>query len=128
MVVVALAVGLVLRRGVPSTTGAELALLVYELAVAGSAVLLAAGLVRSGSARAAVADIVVEVGEDRSGTLRDALANVLGDPSLQIAYRIGTQGAFVDAAGRPFDLPDRSVGRALYAHRARRRDGRRSRP
>ena len=113
MVVVALAVGLVLRRGVPSTTGAELALLVYELAVAGSAVLLAAGLVRSGSARAAVADIVVEVGEDRSGTLRDALANVLGDPSLQIAYRIGTQGAFVDAAGRPFDLPDRSVGRAL---------------
>ena len=106
---VAVAGGLALRY----VLGAEPALLLYELAVGGSAVLLAAGLARPETEEAKVADIVVELGEVRSGTLRDALAGILGDPSLEIAYRVATADAYVDASGRPVDLPEPSQGRAI---------------
>ena len=112
-VAAALATGVVLRSVLPPGLGAEPALLVYELALSGSAVLLAAGLARSASGEAAVADIVVDLGEDRSGTLRDALAEVLGDPSLGVGFRIGARDGYVDAGGRPFDVPEASFGRAI---------------
>ena len=45
------------------------------------------GLLRTRMARAAVADLVVELGQTPTpARLRDALANALGDPSLQVAY------------------------------------------
>jgi len=96
-----------------SVFGAEPALLLYELAISGSAVLLAAALVRPETEGSTVADIVVELGEVRSGTLRDALADILGDPSLEIAYRVAAGDAYVDASGRPVDLPEPSHGRAI---------------
>ncbi len=111
---VAVAAGLALR----SVLGVEPALLFYELAVSGSAVLLAAGLARPETEEAKVADIVVELGEVRSGTLRDALAGILGDPSLAILYRVATADAYVDASGRPVDLPEPSQRRAITRDRA----------
>ncbi len=106
---VAVAGGLALRY----VLGAEPALLLYELAVGGSAVLLAAGLARPETEDAKVADIVVELGEVRSGTLRDALAGILGDGSLEIAYRVATADAYVNASGQPVDLHEPSQGRAI---------------
>ena len=106
---VAVAGGLALRN----VLGTEPALLLYEVAVSGSAVLLAAGIARPETDEATVADIVVELGEVRSGTLRDALAGILGDPSLEIAYRVATGDAYVDATGRRVDLPEPSLGRAI---------------
>ena len=106
---VAVAGGLALRP----VLGAETALLLYELAVGGSAILLAAGLARPETEDAKVADLVVELGEVRSGTLRDALAGILGDSSLEIAYRVATADAYVDASGRPVDLPEPSQRRAI---------------
>ena len=58
-------------------------------------------------------DLVVDLGDTRSGTVRDALAQALGDPTLAVGYRI--DGRYVDAAGRPTTLPppgsDRKVTR-----------------
>ena len=58
---------------------------------------------------------MVELGEARSGTLRDALSRALGDPTLEVGYWLPDRGMYVDAAGRALDLPahgsDRRVTR-----------------
>ena len=65
-------------------------------------------------ARAAVADLVVELGQTPTpARLRDALANALGDPSLQVAYWSPGRELFVDAAGEPVELPDERSGQAI---------------
>jgi signal transduction histidine kinase len=71
-----------------------------------------AGLLRSRLARAGVSDLVVELSKaPSSGSIRSALARTLGDPTLELAFPIGTDGSFVDDRGRPIELPARS-GRA----------------
>lgn len=71
-------------------------------------------MLRARMARAGVADLVVELGQTPTpARLRDALANALGDPSLQVAYWAPTQDRFVDAAGEPMDLPEVSTGQAV---------------
>jgi hypothetical protein len=47
--------------------------------------------------------------------LREALARVLGDPSMQILYRVRGAGGseFVDEAGRPAALPGDDAGRSV---------------
>src|SRR5262249_26913744 len=67
--------------------------------------------------RGAVGNLVVELGahaEPQAG-LREAMARVLGDPSLQILYRVrSVDGSeFVDDSGRPAALPDASTGRSV---------------
>lgn len=105
--------GAVLRIVLAPGVGAEAANLFYAVAIATSAVVLAAGILRPISDDSAVADLVVELGEIRSGTLRDALAGVLGDPNLEVGYRVGDVNSYVDAAGRPVTIPDRSLGRTV---------------
>ena len=54
----------------------------------------------------------MELGETRSGTLRDGLARALGDPTLEVAYWAPATGSYVDAAGRRVDIspgPERRV-------------------
>jgi signal transduction histidine kinase len=80
-------------------------LLVYEAALGVLAAGLAVVLLRRPWERTAVTDLVVELGQTRSGTLRDALARALGDPTVEVGYRLQDKGIYVDAAGRPFDLP-----------------------
>jgi signal transduction histidine kinase len=63
--------------------------------------------------RAAVADLVVELGEARSGTLRGELSRALGDPSLEIGYWLRDRAVFVDAEGRPFTPPKLGSGRSM---------------
>ena len=110
---IAVAAGLALRHVLGAGPGAEAAFVLYELALGGSAVLLAAGLARTDTDEVAVADMVVELGEVPSGTLRDALADVLGDPGLEVGYRGGTRDGFLDAAGRPFEIPGPSLHREV---------------
>jgi signal transduction histidine kinase len=50
--------------------------------------------------RAALARLVVELAASPGSGLRGLLAGLLGDPSLQLAYRTG-DGNLVDARGRP---------------------------
>ena len=92
-----------LRRAFPTQEVTDGTLLVYEAALCMLAIALLAGLVREPWARTRVTDLVVDLGEKRSGTLRDALAGALGDPTLEVGYWLGD--GYVDADGRPLALP-----------------------
>jgi signal transduction histidine kinase len=94
------------------TAGArDAALLAYEVALCAVAIYLASGAVRRPWERPDVTDLVVDLGETRSGTVREALAQALGDPTLAVAYRV--DGGYVDAAGRPTNLPPTGTGRQV---------------
>lgn len=99
------------RFAVPGPATGTMTLLIYETALCSLAAGLLLGLLRWPWERAEVADLVVELGETRSGTLRDELARALGDPSLQVGYWLPESAAFVDAAGRPLQVPDPASGR-----------------
>jgi len=66
---------------------------------------LLAGLLRAQLARAAVGDLLVELERTPTEGLRDALANALGDPTLELAFSLPESQGLVDAAGRPVRLP-----------------------
>jgi signal transduction histidine kinase len=71
-----------------------------------------AGLLRSRVAgAAAVSDLVVRLGAHR-GELREALADALGDPTLELAYWLPERGEWVDAAGASVDLTTTAPDRA----------------
>ena len=71
-------------------------------------------LLQARMARGAVADLVVDVGQTPTPSrLRDALANALGDPSLQVAYWAAAEDRFVDAAGVTVELPEGATGQAV---------------
>ncbi|TWD72015.1 hypothetical protein FB561_7592 [Kribbella amoyensis] len=72
-------------------------LLTYEAVLCGIAVALTLDLGRTGSP--AVTDLVVELGETTSGTLRDTLARVLGDPSLRLGYWSDDAHTYLDDRG-----------------------------
>jgi signal transduction histidine kinase len=108
---IVLAAGAVARLAFAEGDADDPALLAYEVALCGAAVGLAAALVSARWLRPPVADLVVEVGEARTTTIRDALAHALGDPSLEVAYR--ADGGWVDARGRPVVLPPEGAGRAV---------------
>ena len=89
----------------------DAALLGYEVALCFVAIYFVSGAIRRPWERPDVTDLVVDLGETRSGTVRDALAQALGDPTLAVAYRI--DGGYVDAAGRPTTLPPPGSGRRV---------------
>jgi PAS domain S-box-containing protein len=70
------------------------------------------GIVRSRFARGSVAGLVLSIG--RGKPLREAIAIALGDPALEIAYRI-EDGRFVDRDGRPIDPASAGPGRSATA-------------
>jgi signal transduction histidine kinase len=88
-------------------------LLLYEAALCLLVGGLLVGLVVAPWQAAAVADLVVELGEARSGTLRGALARALGDPSLEIGYWLPDRDAYVDAEGRALPRPEPGSGRSM---------------
>jgi signal transduction histidine kinase len=70
-----------------------------------------AGIVRSRLRRQEASDLVVELRIEGAASLRERLARVLGDSTLDLAYRLD-DGRYVDAAGQPFELPrgpDRTI-------------------
>lgn len=97
--------------GGPSAQGP--ALLAYEVALCIIASGLFVAVVARSWERADVTDLVVELGEARSGTLRGELSRALGDPSLEVAYWVADAGAFVNAEGRALALPDADPGRSV---------------
>jgi signal transduction histidine kinase len=66
------------------------------------------GLLRSRVAdAAAVSELVASLGEwgARRGRLRDALAEALGDPSLELSFWLPQRRCWVDEGGLPVELP-----------------------
>jgi signal transduction histidine kinase len=88
-------------------------LLVYEAALCVLATGLLAGLLVAPWQRAVVTDLVVELGEARSGTLRGELSQALGDPSLEVGYWLPDRAVFVDAEGRVLSMPGPGSGRSV---------------
>ena len=75
-----------------------------------TALLVLAGVVgwsrfRARRARDVVARLVLELAQSPPpGGLRDALAGIVGDPGLVLAYPLGDDGRLVDASGAPIEL------------------------
>ena len=96
---VVIVAGAVVRLVAPGPDAGTVVLLAYEAMVIAVAAGLTAGLLSAGWERAAVTDLVVELGEARSGNLRAELARALGDPSLEVGYWQPDPRAFVDLEG-----------------------------
>jgi signal transduction histidine kinase len=71
------------------------------------------GILWSRLRRPEASELVVELQAQTPATMGERLAGALGDPTLEIAYRLG-DGLYVDPAGRPVELP-RDPGRAVTA-------------
>ncbi len=110
--------------GVPNGTQDKL-YLIGLLPLAAVPYAFLAGLLRSRLTRAGAVSELVErlsdADEPRLG-VREALAQALGDPSLQLAYWVPARGGYVDADGRPIELP-REFGAAGQAWTPVERDG-----
>jgi len=65
------------------------------------------GIVSSRLRRPQASELVVELRSEAAATLRERLARALGDPTLEVAYRLG-DGRYVDPSGRPIELPQRT--------------------
>ncbi len=102
--------GAAARIAVPSGDAVDPALLAYEAVLVAIAVGLYARL--RGPAVPAVADLVVELGEARSGTLRDRLAHALRDPTLELGYWSPEAHAYLDDRGAAVVLPEPGAGRS----------------
>jgi len=76
-------------------------------------VALATGLLWGRTARSAVADLVVELERTPPGSVRDALARTLGDPSLEVALWLPERSSYVDGTGQSLELPTPNSGRAV---------------
>ncbi|WP_054569421.1 sensor histidine kinase [Frankia sp. R43] len=87
----------------------ELRLGLVGVAALAAATLPAAALVGLGRvlvARGRVARLIVELERDPDPRrLRDAMADVLGDPTLEVAYRLPDAPGWVDITGRPLPPP-----------------------
>ena len=72
------------------------------------------GLLRQRLDRAAVGQLVVDLGAVREGDPLDGLLRTaLKDPSLQVAYWRPETQEYLDGSGRPFPMPARDAGRAV---------------
>ena len=86
--------------------------IVYAGAVAMGAVWLAVDLRWGGWSQDALARLVIDLGDRAEpSTLRGRLAEVLGDPSLVIGYRVGEGTPYVDEAGLPVEIGAAGPGR-----------------
>jgi signal transduction histidine kinase len=69
------------------------------------------GIMWSRLRRSEASNLVVELRTEAPASMRERLAQALGDPTLEVAYRLG-DGRYVDAAGGPTELPHQA-GRAV---------------
>jgi signal transduction histidine kinase len=65
----------------------------------------------------AVGQLVSRLGEGphAAGGLRDALAEALDDPSLELVYWLPEGQRYVDFRGRPYELPEDDPSRSIHA-------------
>lgn len=107
------AVALLTELGLPTGLGQRWALVGLLLIPTAPVVFLAA-LLRTRLARASVGDLVLELGEaSPRGPLRDTLARVLGDPTVEVAYWLAERDEYVDSAGQPLAMPVGDRSRAV---------------
>ena len=82
------------------------------LAVGVGASILAAGMLGWWSRGSDVTDLVVQLGERPGGELANAVADALGDPTLEVGFWSADVGAYLDPGGRmvaPPSVPGRTA-------------------
>jgi len=99
-----------LRITTESSQAIEPALVLYQAGLVAAAAILALGLRTPSSG--SIADLVVEIGESRSSTVRDSMARLLDDPLLEVGVR-RPDGSYVDTQGTPIDTPDEESPRII---------------
>ena len=111
--VVPAAVALVLALGaVAGPAQSNAVLWCYEAILVGSAAAVWADRRWGGWAGAAMTTVVIDLGAaSRGGSLAAALAGALGDPSLEVGYRVGE--GYVDERGRALAVPGPGWERAV---------------
>jgi signal transduction histidine kinase len=108
-VVLAMVAGVLARGGIDIAVSWA-----YLIVIALIAVALVIDLVRESWTEATITGLVVDLGSsDGTAPLRDRLAVALGDPSLEIGYRLSERDAYVDDGGRALELPDPRFSRAV---------------
>ena len=86
----------------------------YQVVIVGIVVGLTLDLVLGRWVQATVTGLVIDLGEaEAEGTLREHLANALGDRSLVLGYRLRDRGVYVDDRGRELQLPDEQGDRRV---------------
>ena len=95
-----------LRLAVPTPTAADITLLVFEAGLVALAVTIARWVIRRPWLTPGTTDLVVDLADTRSAAVRDQLARALGDPTLEVAFRLPAAETYVDAAGRAVALPE----------------------
>ena len=108
--IAALAIATVVLAGtvadLASARASDLTLALYELVLALTAIGLTVDAGWSGWSQQALTGLVVELGDrDAAGTLRDRLADALGDRSLQVGYWAPAAGQYLDDEGARLPLP-----------------------
>jgi signal transduction histidine kinase len=94
--------------------GGGIALWAYQIVIVLIALVLLLDLVRERWADATVTGLVVDLGaRDERAPLRDRLAAALGDPSLEVGYRLAERDAYVDDSGRVLELPEDGSSRGV---------------
>jgi signal transduction histidine kinase len=101
------------RIVLPAGDASVLSLVLYEVTLCLIAGGLLVGLLAAPWQRVLIADLVVELGEARSDTLRGELSRALGDPSLEIGYWLPDRRAYVDADGQALSLPTPDSNRSM---------------
>jgi signal transduction histidine kinase len=76
-------------------------------------VVLLVALLHERLARANVADLVSGLAETPPTEVAAPVGRALGDPSLEVAFWMPARRGYVDAEGRPFELPAAGSGRAV---------------
>jgi signal transduction histidine kinase len=76
-------------------------------------VVLLVALLGERLARANVADLVRDLARTPPTDVAAPVARALGDPSLEVAFWMPARRGYVDAEGRPYDLPSAGSGRAV---------------
>jgi signal transduction histidine kinase len=102
-VALVLAAAAAARTFVPSALVGPIALLTYQLVLVSVAIGLTSALIRDRSGR--LADQVVELTGEDPAALSGALAKVLQDPTVEVAYRLPGESSFMTADGRSLTLP-----------------------
>jgi signal transduction histidine kinase len=86
---------------------------IEQVAMLSVPVALAVGLIWEGGGRGALAGLVVALECTPPGSVRDALARALGDPSLDLALWLPERETYVNAHGAPVTLPEPGSGRSV---------------